>query len=258
MTEVSALTALGAGVLSFVSPCVMPLMPAYLSFVSGLSIEELRQSEAGALDSAHRRHKVLLGALGFIAGFSTVFVLLGASATVIGSSLTGFRFQLAGWTITPAQIAGLLIIVFGLHLMGLLRIPWLYRERRFSVDAGTGLARTYLLGGAFAFGWTPCIGPILGFILTLAAGQDSVGQGVWLLALYSLGLGIPFLLTALSLERFFHVFARVKQHFKAIEVVSGLLLVTVGVLIVFDLLIRLNENFSFLLDFSLWLESSLL
>ena len=162
MTEVSALTALGAGVLSFVSPCVMPLMPAYLSFVSGLSIEELRESEAGALDSAQRRHKVLLGALGFIAGFSTVFVLLGASATVIGSSLTGFRFQLAGWIITPAQIAGLLIIVFGLHLMGLLRIPWLYRERRFSIDAGTGLMRTYLLGGAFALAGRPALDPFWG------------------------------------------------------------------------------------------------
>ena len=258
MTEVSALTAIGAGVLSFVSPCVMPLMPAYLSFVSGLSIEELQESEPGAPEAAPRRRKVLLGSLGFIAGFSTVFVLLGASATVIGSSLTGFRLQLGSWTITPAQIAGAVIIVFGLHLMGLLRIPWLYRERRFSVDAGTGLVKTYLLGGAFAFGWTPCIGPVLGFILTLAAGQDSIGQGVWLLGLYSMGLGIPFLLMALSLDRFFHVFARVKQHFRAIEVVSGLMLVTVGVLIVFDLLIRLNEKFSFLLDFSLWLESTLL
>ena len=105
---------------------------------------------------------MLLGALGFIAGFSTVFVLLGASATVIGSSLTGFRFQLGGWIITPAQIAGLLIIVFGLHLMGLLRIPWLYRERRFSIDAGTGLMRTYLLGGAFALAGRPALDPFWG------------------------------------------------------------------------------------------------
>ena len=258
MTDVSALTALGAGVLSFLSPCVMPLMPGYLSFVSGLSLEELRQPESDDPGATPRRRKVLSGSLGFIAGFSTVFVLLGASATLIGSSLTGFRLQLGGWTLTPAQIAGMVIVVFGLHLMGALRIPWLYRERRASVAAGPGLAKTLVLGGAFAFGWTPCIGPVLGFILTLAAGQDSVEQGVWLLALYSLGLGLPFLLMALSLERFFHVFARVKRHFKAIQVVSGLLLVSVGLLIVFDLLIRVNEQFIFMLDLSLWLESRLL
>ncbi len=258
MTDVSALTALAAGLLSFVSPCVMPLMPAYLSFVTGLSIEELRAPDSTAPGAAPRRRKVLLGSLGFIAGFSTVFVLLGASATLIGSTLTGFRLQLGSWSITPAQIAGVVIIIFGLHLMGLLRIPWLYQERRFSLDAGTGLVKTFLLGAAFAFGWTPCIGPVLGFILTLAAGQESVTQGVWLLLLYSMGLGIPFLLMALSLERFFHVFGRVKQHFKAIEVASGLLLVTVGFLIMFDLLIRLNEQFTFLLDLSLWLEKQLL
>ncbi|MCH6561582.1 MAG: hypothetical protein IH800_04070 [Myxococcales bacterium] len=137
------------------------------------------------------------------------------------------------------------------HSLALPRAPLLHRCRHGS-DADLSAGRRLCVG------WTPCIGPVLGFILTLAAGQDSVAQGVWLLALYSLGLGLPFLLMALSLERFFHVFARVKQHFKAIEVVSGLLLVTVGVLIVFDLLIRLNENFTFLLDFSLWLESSLL
>jgi len=253
MTEVSGLTALAAGLLSFVSPCVMPLMPAYLSFVSGLSMEELR-----APDSVGRRRKVLVGALGFIAGFSLVFILLGASATMIGSAVIGFRLQIGSWTIAPAQIAGGVIVIFGLHLMGLLRIPWLYQERRFSIDGGSGLLKTIPLGAAFAFGWTPCIGPVLGFILTLAAGQESVGQGVWLLGLYSLGLGIPFLLMALSLERFFHVFSRVKQHFKAIEVASGLLLVTVGVLIMFDLLIKLNQQFTFLLDLSLWLENTLL
>ena len=256
MSEVSLLTALVAGLISFVSPCVMPLMPAYLSFVSGLSIEELHESEAPG--APPRRRRVLLGSLGFVAGFSTVFVLLGASATAIGSLLSSFRLQLGSWTIAPAQIAGLVIVVFGLHLMGVLRIPWLYRERRFSVDAGTGLVKTYLLGAAFAFGWTPCIGPVLGLILTLAAAQDSVGQGVLLLCLYSMGLGIPFLLMALSLDRFFHVFARVKRHFKAIEVASGLMLVIVGLLITFDLLIGVNSYFTFLLDFSLWLEESLL
>jgi len=258
MTEVSLLTAFAAGLLSFVSPCVMPLMPAYLSFVSGLSIEELQAREPDVPGAVPRQRKVLLGALGFIGGFSAVFVALGASATAIGGLLTSFRLQLGSWTIAPSQIAGVVIIVFGLHLMGVLRIPWLYRERRFSVDGGTGLAKTFLLGSAFAFGWTPCIGPVLGFILTLAAGQESVSQGVMLLLLYSMGLGIPFLLMALSLDHFFHLFARVKNHFKAIEITSGLLLVGVGVLIVFDLLIKLNQHFTFLLDISLWLEESLL
>lgn len=258
MTEVSLLTAFAAGLLSFVSPCVMPLMPAYLSFVSGLSIEELQAREPDVPGAVPRQRKVLLGALGFIGGFSAVFVALGASATAIGGLVTSFRLQLGSWTIAPSQIAGVVIIVFGLHLMGVLRIPWLYRERRFSVDGGTGLAKTFLLGSAFAFGWTPCIGPVLAGILTIAAGQETVGRGVFLLGLYSMGLGIPFFLMALSLDRFYRFFETIKRHFKAIEVGSGALLVAVGLLVISDSLVLLNSYLSFMTDFVLRLEETIL
>lgn len=249
-----SLTALAAGVLSFLSPCVLPLMPAYLSFVSGLSIHDLRdQREPGAEVSA-RSGRVLVGSLGFIGGFSAVFVAIGASASVIGQIVTGLRFQILGWVFSPAQIAGVVIVFFGLHLVGVLRIPFLYREQRFAVAGGGSVLRAFLLGGAFAFGWTPCIGPILAGILTLAAGQETVGRGVFLLSLYSLGLGVPFLLMALSLNRFYTVFDRLKRHFKAIEIASGVLLIGVGVLVAMDQLVALNSYFAFMNEFVIGLE----
>lgn len=261
MEEVSLLaactTALAAGVLSFLSPCVLPLMPAYLSFVSGLSIEELRGA-SGSEQTPGRGRAVLLGSVGFIAGFSAVFVAIGASATAIGRVLTGLRIDLFGLVLRPSHLAGVVILLFGLHLMGVLKIPLLYREGRFQAGPGGGAIRAVLLGMAFAFGWTPCIGPVLAGILTMAAGQDTVGQGVFLLSLYSLGLGVPFFLTALSLDRFYQVFEHVKRHFKAVEVTSGLLLVGVGLLVMFDALVVLNSYFAFLTDFVLRLEEALL
>ncbi len=259
-----SLTALLAGVLSFLSPCVLPLMPAYLSFVSGLSLEELRGDgdgdaggdEAPAKAAAHRA--VLLGSLGFIGGFSAVFIAIGASATAIGRVVTGLKFNLFGLVLTPTHLAGVVIILFGLHLAGVLRIPILYREQRFQLGAGGGALRAFLLGAAFAFGWTPCIGPVLAGILTLAAGQDTVWHGIFLLSLYSLGLGVPFFLMALSLDRFYQIFERVKRHFRAIEIGSGVLLVGVGLLVLSDSLVVLNSYLGFMTDFVLAIEERLL
>jgi cytochrome c-type biogenesis protein len=252
----ASLTALAAGLLSFLSPCVLPLMPAYLSFVSGLGMEELRESEGR--DDA-RRDRVMLGALGFVAGFSAVFIAIGASASAVGHLISAFRFEVLGVLITPGQVAGVVIVFFGLHLLGVLRIPFLYRERRFAPSTGTGGAlRAMLLGGAFAFGWTPCIGPVLAGILALAAGQDTLGRGVGLLALYSAGLGVPFLLTALSLQRFYAFYEGARRHFRAVEVVSGVMLIVVGVLVVTEQLVALNSYFVFMEDFVVWLEDRLL
>jgi cytochrome c-type biogenesis protein len=256
------LTAVVAGVLSFLSPCVLPLMPAYLSFVSGISIDELRtDSDAPSpadADSEARSRTVLLGSLGFIAGFSAVFIAIGASATAIGRVVTGLRFDVFGYTLTPAHLAGAIIVLFGLHLMGVLKIPILYREQRLQLAGGAGALRASVLGAAFAFGWTPCIGPVLAGILTIAAGQDSVARGVFLLALYSMGLGIPFFLMALSLDRFYRVFERIKRHFRAIEIVSGGLLVVVGVLVMSNSLVVLNSYLSFMTDFVLRIEETIL
>jgi cytochrome c-type biogenesis protein len=265
----AGLTALAAGLLSFLSPCVLPLMPAYLSFVSGLSVEELREGRgsppaegaegAKGAGAAGRIDPAMIGALGFVAGFSLVFIAIGASASAIGHVITAFRFEFLGFVITPAQIAGVVVVLFGLHLLGLLRIPALYREHRFAPGKGSGGApRAMLLGGAFAFGWTPCIGPVLAGILTLAAGQETLLHGVALLALYSLGLGIPFLLTALSLDRFYRFYAQARRHFRAIELVSGGLLVAVGVLIATNQLVRFNSYFTFLEGLVIGLEEKLL
>lgn len=259
----ASLTALAAGLLSFLSPCVLPMMPAYLSFVSGLSVEELRDRETAPSGTdeggAARLDPALIGALGFVAGFSLIFIAIGASASAIGHAITAFRFEVLGVLITPAQIAGVVIVLFGLHMIGVLRIPALYREHRFAPQRGTGgAARAMLLGSAFALGWTPCIGPVLAGILTLAAAQETLLRGVALLALYSLGLGIPFLITAVSLDRFYHFYALAKRHFRKVELVSGGLLVAVGVLVMTNQLITLNGYFSFLQGLVLALEERLL
>lgn len=258
----AGLTALAAGLLSFLSPCVLPLMPAYLSFVSGLSVDELREagSDAGAGDRRPARlDPALVGALGFVAGFSLIFIAIGASASAIGHVITAFRFEILGFVVTPAQIAGGVIVLFGLHQLGLLRIPVLHRERRFAPKSGGGGAlRAMLLGGAFAFGWTPCIGPVLAGILTLAAGQETLLRGVALLALYSLGLGIPFLITAVSLDRFYLFYARVRAHLRKVELVSGALLVGVGLLVTTNQLVTLNGYFAFLEGLVVALEEKLL
>jgi len=248
-------TAWVAGLLSVLSPCVLPLMPAYLSLVSGVSVEELRaRAGEGVI-----RQRVMLAAGSFVAGFSVIFVVLGASATLLGRWLRAFRLDLFGLEVGIHQLAGLVIIVMGLHLAGWLRIPWLYRERRFDGPSRpTGLLGAALLGAAFGFGWTPCVGPILGGILTLAGGRDTVLEGVGLLSIYSLGLGVPFLLAAWSLERFLTAMSGVRRHLRALEVGSGVLLIVVGILVVSNQLTRLNAYFGFLEDLLFRLEEALL
>jgi len=222
--NVTLLAAFGAGLLSFISPCVLPLIPGYLSYISGLSLDEMRGTGAVAIASPVRS-RVIMSSLAFILGFSLVFVALGASASAIG------QFMMSRLTIL-GRIAGVIIVLFGLHTMGLLRIDWLYQEKRVQTNRRpAGFVGATLVGIAFAFGWTPCIGPILAGILAIAGAQKTVGQGVQLLAAYSLGLAIPFFAAALAINGFFAAFARIRKHYHLIELTSGALLVVIGILI---------------------------
>jgi cytochrome c-type biogenesis protein len=236
--NVRALAAFVAGLLSFISPCVLPLIPGYVSFVSGVTIDEMTGTgplpgagggaAVAVLSPTVSRRRVLLTACAFVLGFSFVFISLGATATALGQFLFD-RLSILG------KVAGVLIVIFGLHTMGLLRIGWLYSERRVQVQRKpAGLIGAFFVGLSFAFGWTPCIGPILSGILAIAAGQDTVGQGIQLLAIYSAGLGVPFLLTALAMNQFFAAFAKIRRHYRTIEIVSGAMLVVIGVLIFTD------------------------
>ena len=229
--NVTLLAAFGAGLLSFISPCVLPLIPGYLSYISGLSLDEMRGTAvvAGggtvAVARAGARRQVIISSLAFILGFSLVFVSLGAAASAIGQFLAQ-RQELFN------RIAGAVIIIFGLHTMGVLRIEWLYQEKRVQTSRKpAGVLGAGLVGVAFAFGWTPCIGPILAGILALAGSQETVSKGVQLLAVYSLGLGVPFMATALMIDRFFGAMGRIRRHYHTIEMVSGALLIIIGMLI---------------------------
>ncbi|HET7291210.1 MAG TPA: cytochrome c biogenesis protein CcdA [Vicinamibacteria bacterium] len=233
-SSVSLFAAFGAGVVSFVSPCVLPIVPGYLSFISGANVSQYRDSEA----PRELVRRVAVTSLLFVLGFSTVFVALGAAATLVGYYLQQYKRVLA-------VIGGALIIVLGLHTAGVLRIPWLLYEKRAELRSKPlGLVGAYVVGLAFAFGWTPCIGPILGAILVYASQQETVGQGVLLLAAYSAGLGIPFLLSGLAINGFFAASGRMKRHMHAVEVASGGLLVAVGLLLVTDRLTILAVYFS--------------
>ena len=219
--NVSLIAAFAAGFLSFVSPCVLPLIPGYISFVSGVSVEEMR----GDAPPATSRLQVFITSLAFVIGFSLVFVALGASATAIG------KFMFAKLPLL-SKIAGAVLIVFGLHTMGVFRLAFLETEKRVHAQRKpAGPLGAMLVGVAFAFGWTPCIGPILGGILAIAGSRNSVGEGITLLAVYSLGLGIPFLLTSLAINQFFGAAKRIRRYYHAIELISGGLLVAIGVLI---------------------------
>jgi cytochrome c-type biogenesis protein len=249
MEEASTLALFGmalvAGLLSFLSPCVMPLMPAYLSLISGVSMEEIR----GGKEGAEVRRRVMLSCLSFVLGFSTVFILLGASATFVGQFLRTWRVTLGPISFGIAEIAGLIIVVMGLHVAGIFKINTLYREQRFNVEVQRhSWIRTYVVGAAFAFGWSPCVGPILGTVLTIAASRETMLMGMALLAVYSLGLAIPFLITGWSIEAFFRAFQTMKKHFRAIEIGSGVLLIIVGLLIMTGQFTRLNSYFGFLND----------
>ena len=234
MENVGIITAFAFGLLSFISPCVLPIVPGYLSFISGVTFDEMQNDES----RSRVRKKILLDSALFIAGFSLVFIALGASATFIGQFLHE-RIVLI------SRIAGVLIIVFGLHMIGVYKIGFLNYEKRFHTQGKQlGLVGAFLVGLAFAFGWTPCIGPILAAILTIASQQDTVGKGVILLASYSLGLGIPFLLAGLSLTVFFSAFNKFKKHLRTVEVVGGVMLVAVGILIMTNYLTVLSGYLS--------------
>jgi len=228
-----------AGLISFLSPCVLPLVPGYVSLISGAGIEELKSQETQLL------RRVMLNSILFILGFSVVFITLGAVSTELGQLTARYKSLLA-------QVAGVVIILFGLHLAGILKIKALYSDKRLhGIKGGSTPWGAFLIGFAFAFGWTPCVGPILGVILGFAAAQDSVTKGIALLAVYSMGLAVPFLLTSLGIERFLKFYSRFRSHMRALEVGSGFLLIALGVLLVLGHFTIISNYLSFLNKFSL-------
>ncbi len=221
--DISILTALGAGALSFLSPCVLPLVPPYLCYMAGVSVDDFRNDKESP-EAMRNRIRLLTTAFTFVLGFTTVFVALGAGATSIGHFLRQWQQEMA-------IAAGLIIILMGLNFLGLIRIPFLSREARFQANSAPATPLgAYVMGLAFAFGWTPCIGPVLGPILSMASVQASVADGVFLLFVYSMGLGIPFMLAALFSGRFMRFLARFRMHMGKVEKVMGVLLVLAGIL----------------------------
>jgi cytochrome c-type biogenesis protein len=216
MVDVTLAAAVFAGLLSFLSPCVLPLVPPYLTYIAGTTVEELA---AGGARRARR--DVTIAAILFVLGFTTVFVALGATASVFGQVV---RAHLG----TLSALAGVAIIAMGLHFLGVWRMAFLYREKRMEVEKPVGLWGAYVMGLAFAFGWTPCIGPILAAILTVAGSEDSATRGAILLGAYSAGLGVPFLAAALAIEPFMAFIARFKKRFHMVEKTVGGLLVLTG------------------------------
>jgi cytochrome c-type biogenesis protein len=223
MTDLTYPAALGAGALSFLSPCVLPLVPPYLCYMAGVSMEELQSGEQAARSTRARR-QVLLSAVLFVLGFTTVFVCLGAGASSMGRILR----ENASWL---SVVAGIAIIAMGLNFLGVFRIAFLSREARFrSPDRSSGLVAPYLMGLAFAFGWTPCIGPVLGAILGMAGSKDTLSEGATLLGVYSLGLGIPFILAAAFSGAFLAWAKGFRRHLGKVEKAMGALLVVTGIL----------------------------
>ena len=238
------LLAFAAGLLSVLSPCVLPLLPAYLSLISGISVEEMQEGAASGV-----RGRVMKACFGFVIGFSCVFVLMGVGAVAAGHLVRTWRASVLGVEFGVSQIAGLVIVVLGLHMMGISPIRALYRDTRFQFSLGRrSFASSFVVGAGFAFGWSPCIGPILATILTVAGQRETALYGVGLLAVYSAGLAVPFLLAGWSMEFFLKGFSRVKHHFRALEITSGVILVGVGMLLVADRLSDLNRPFAFMGD----------
>ena len=238
--------AFAAGLLSVLSPCVLPLMPAYLSLISGISVEEMQERQ-GDVDL---RQRVMRAAFGFVLGFSAIFIVMGVGAVAAGHLLRTWRLELFGLEIGLSQIAGVLIIVLGLHMTGLSPIRALYRDTRFQFRMHRrSFLSSFAVGAGFALGWSPCIGPILATILTIAGHRETLLEGVGLLAVYSAGLAVPFLAAGWSIKYFFAAFQHIKHHFRKLEIASGLVLVGVGALIVTGQLSALNRRFSFMNDF---------
>lgn len=233
------LAAFLAGILSFLSPCVLPLVPGYVSLISGVGLDELKTQREGLFG------RIMLNSLAFILGFSLVFITLGAISTEVGQLLARYKAVLS-------QIAGVVIIIFGLHLTGIMPIKWLYTDARLhDVKGGSTVWGAFVIGFAFAFGWTPCVGPILAVILTFASQQDSLLKGVALLAVYSAGLAVPFLLTSLGIQRFLSFYGRFRRHLHTLEIISGGLLMVLGVLLVLGRFSILSRYLGFLNQFAL-------
>lgn len=233
MVDPSAPIAFAAGLVSFLSPCVLPLVPGYLSYMSGVG--------ASAEDAVPKR--VILPALAFVAGFTAVFVALGATATLLGSLLRDYRFELA-------RAGGVVIILLGLVFMDVIRVPFLSSGRRLNVTPKAGMWGSAVLGAAFAFGWSPCIGATMGAVLTMAAGRGAagdVGEGALLLGVYSMGLGVPFVAAGIGIGRMTRTLARLRRHIRTINLASGVILVGVGLLFVTGQLFRLSA----------WMQKSL-
>lgn len=228
-----------AGLISFLSPCVLPLVPGYVSLISGVGVEQLKMKEGELF------RKVMLNSAAFIVGFSIVFITLGAISTEVGQVLAQYKSLLA-------RVAGVVIILFGLHLTGIFQIKALLADTRLHNLKGSSSAwGAFVIGFAFAFGWTPCVGPILAVVLGFAATQDTVWKGIFLLAIYSAGLAVPFLLTSLGIERFLKFYNRFKFHMHVVEVASGGLLIALGVLLVMGRFTLISGYFSFLNRFAL-------
>jgi cytochrome c-type biogenesis protein len=228
-----------AGLISFLSPCVLPLVPGYVSLISGVGVEQLKMKEGELF------RKVMLNSAAFIVGFSIVFITLGAISTEVGQVLAQYKSLLA-------RVAGVVIILFGLHLTGIFQIKALLADTRLHNLKGSSSAwGAFVIGFAFAFGWTPCVGPILAVVLGFAATQDTVWKGIFLLAIYSAGLAVPFLLTSLGIERFLKFYNRFKFHMHVVEVASGGLLIALGILLVMGRFTLISGYFSFLNRFAL-------
>ena len=245
MPDVSIYMAFAAGLISFLSPCVLPLVPGYISFISGVTFAEIKAKTRTTSVLSGEKRIIVINSLCFVAGFSLVFILLGASATWLGAFLSS-KISLI------SKIGGLIIILFGIYKIGLIRPLLFYREGRFNIkDREFGYAGAVLIGAAFAFGWTPCIGPILGVILTYAGTLERVNQGVVLLLVYSLGLGVPFILTAFGINHFWRFFNRIKKYLGLLEVTSGVIMVILGVMIYSNKLVLIQSWLPFLNKFAL-------
>jgi cytochrome c-type biogenesis protein len=243
--------AFAAGILSVLSPCVLPLMPAYLSLISGISVEEMQEGHTN-------RRRVMGACFGFVTGFSLVFIVMGVGAVAAGHVLRTWRTEVFGFEIGMTQIAGVIVILLGLHMTGLSPIKLLYRDTRqqWKLSERSFLS-SMVIGAGFSLGWSPCIGPILATILTVAGHRETWLEGVGLLSVYSAGLAIPFLLAGWSIDHFFQAFSRIKQHFRKLEIASGLVLVGVGLLLVTNQLTALNSQFGFMNDFITEAEKAL-